>query len=271
MLQSGAKEPSVRAPASSLRKEKIKMSDKINLPSSSFDELVRIIKGYSHASKGTSLDSLAKLTGLNKYAISGNNKFLSDISIIQGGNSKSSTDLGTRLARAIEHSQTTDAQKYWSQAVNSNEAVLSLVTAVRIKGGMSAEDLASHVLYVSGQGSNSKNKTGSRAVVDVLLAASLIENKEGILKVTTPLDGGSESATEIYERKPKEDEPRQPGQPKATREAGTRVSPTVNLSGLAGTPQIAINIQLHLPETDNADVYGKLFKALKDNLLSGNS
>ncbi|WP_374972613.1 hypothetical protein [Spongiibacter marinus] len=248
------------------------MSDKINLPSSSFDELVKIIKGYSHASKGASLDSLAKLTGLNKFAISGNNKFLSDISVIQGGNSKSSTDLGTKLARAIEHSQTGDARSCWSQAVSSNEAVSSLVTAVRIKGGMSAEDLASHVLYVSGQGNNGKNRTGSRTVVDVLLAAGLLENKEGILKVATPSDGASEKPIEASESlAPKEAEPREPAQPIAVAEVEKSVPPTVNLSGLANTPQIAINIQLHLPETDNAEVYEKLFKALKDNLLSDNS
>jgi hypothetical protein len=35
----------------------------------------------------------------------------------------------------------------------------------------------------------------------------------------------------------------------------------------ANTPQIAINIQLHLPETENAEVYEKLFKALKEHLL----
>ncbi len=34
------------------------------------------------------------------------------------------------------------------------------------------------------------------------------------------------------------------------------------------TPQIAINIQLHLPETENAEVYEKLFKALREHLLS---
>jgi hypothetical protein len=33
------------------------------------------------------------------------------------------------------------------------------------------------------------------------------------------------------------------------------------------TPQIAINIQLQLPETENAEVYEKLFKALRENLL----
>ncbi|KFC51005.1 hypothetical protein DK37_26780 [Halomonas sp. SUBG004] len=47
--------------------------------------------------------------------------------------------------------------------------------------------------------------------------------------------------------------------------------PEINLTGLTTPPQIAINIQLHLPETDNAEVYEKLFKALKDNLLSGNN
>ena len=33
-------------------------------------------------------------------------------------------------------------------------------------------------------------------------------------------------------------------------------------------PQIAINIQLHLPETENAEVYEKLFKALREHLLN---
>jgi len=35
----------------------------------------------------------------------------------------------------------------------------------------------------------------------------------------------------------------------------------------AFAPQIAINIQLHLPETENAEIYEKLFKALKEHLF----
>jgi hypothetical protein len=60
-----------------------------------------------------------------------------------------------------------------------------------------------------------------------------------------------------------------------SREAPTTVvqtpmpTPTVPATAIpTGIPQIAINIQLHLPETDNADVYEKLFKALREHLIS---
>ncbi len=247
------------------------MSDKINLPSSSFDELVKIIKGYSHASKGASLDEIAKLTGLNKFAISGNNKFLSDIGLIEGGRAKSVTNLGSKLARALDHSQVQDAKRCWSNAVSSNEGVSKLVTVVRIKGGMSVDDLAAHILYVSGQGNNAKNRAGSRAVVEILIQADLLENVDGTLKVATPSDkpmNGNEDSEEIgkadVETAPKTHVAESNGKPDSC-------PPEINLSGLTTPPQIAINIQLHLPETDNAEVYEKLFKALKDNLLSGNN
>lgn len=247
------------------------MSAKINLPSSSFDELVKIIKGYSHASRGASLDEIAKLTGLNKFAISGNNKFLSDIGLIEGGRAKSSTDLGVKLARALDHSQIQDAKQCWSDAVSSNEGVSRLVTVVRIKGGMSIDDLAAHILYVSGQGNNAKNRAGSRTVVEILIQADLLENVDGALKVATPSDEsitGNEDSEEIGKANvataPKSHVAESNEKPDSR-------PPEINLSGLTTPPQIAINIQLHLPETDNAEVYEKLFKALKDNLLSGNN
>ncbi|WP_417546362.1 hypothetical protein [Marinobacter sp.] len=247
------------------------MSDKINLPSSSFDELVKIIKGYSHASKGASLDELAKLTGLNKFAISGNNKFLSDISIIQGGRTKSSTDLGIKLARALDHSQVQDAKKNWSDAVSSNEEVSKLVTVVRIKGGMSVDDLAAHILYVSGQGNNGKNRAGSRTVVEILIQAGLLENLDGTLKVATPSDESMAEKEDSGVENKDTGAPATKLVPTEQEEKPNSRPPEINLSGLTTPPQIAINIQLHLPETDNAEVYEKLFKALKDNLLSGNN
>ncbi|BCV59330.1 hypothetical protein TUM17384_32750 [Shewanella algae] len=53
---------------------------------------------------------------------------------------------------------------------------------------MSVDDLAAHILYVSGQGNNAKNRTGSRTVVEILIQADLLENVDGTLKVATPSD-----------------------------------------------------------------------------------
>jgi hypothetical protein len=55
-----------------------------NLPGSSFEELQKILKGYSHAPDNSNLDSLSKLTGLNRSVISRNSKFLTDINLLIG-------------------------------------------------------------------------------------------------------------------------------------------------------------------------------------------
>ena len=61
------------------------MSETLSLPGSSYEELCKIVKGYSHSGDNASLDDLAKLMGMNKSKISRNNKFLSEVSLIEGG------------------------------------------------------------------------------------------------------------------------------------------------------------------------------------------
>ena len=161
------------------------MAEEFNLPGSSFEEVQKIIKGYSHAPESSSLGSLSKLIGLHSTIISRNNKFLTDIGIISGGMKKTATELGKRLGRALDHKQADDGRSYWKEAVQTNEKVSGLVTTVRIKGGMSEKDFSDHVLYVSGQKNNSGNRTGARCIVDVLLTAGLLHEADGKLNVAT--------------------------------------------------------------------------------------
>lgn len=242
------------------------MATEFNLPGSSFEEIQKILKGYSHAPELASLDQLSKLTGLHSTVISRNNKFLTDIGLIGSGIKKSATDLGKKLGRALEHKQEADAQNYWREAVQTNEKVSGLVTTVRIKGGMTEKDFSSHVLYVSGQKKNSGNKTGARCVVDVLLAAHLLKEEDGKLVVSSPPT--KETPADL-----KPDVPASTQPALAAPENGhDAVAPLLPLAGIPQTsnliPQVAINIQLHLPETENAEVYEKLFKALREHLLS---
>lgn len=250
------------------------MATEFNLPGSSFEEIQKILKGYSHAPEQATLDQLSKLTGLHATVISRNNKFLSDIGLIAGGMKKTATDLGKKLGRALDHKQIADAQGYWKEAVQTNEKVAGLVTTVRIKGkgGMTEGEFSAHVLYVSGQKNNAGNKTGARCVVDVLLAANLLQEENGKLVVS------SAPAKET----PEDLKPATPAaaQPAAAENGngnggGTMTPLPLPLPSLPAipqtgtlTPQIAINIQLHLPETENAEVYEKLFKALREYLLS---
>ena len=236
------------------------MPEAFSLPSSSFEELQKIIKGYGHSGENASLDDLAKLTGINKTVISPNHKFLAQIGIITGGRAKSATELGKRLSRALDHNHDSDVTKYWREAVQSNEAVSSLVTTIRIKGGMSEEDFTRHVLYVSCQSNSSRNRTGARSVVDILTVACLIEEDEdGRLRVAVPTESASVSDSSIPEA----------GESiRETSTPATAIPPAILVPPTGVTPQIAINIQLHLPDTTDSEVYEKLFRALREQLIS---
>lgn len=250
----------------------IKLAIEFNLPGSSFEEVQKMIKGYSHAPDNASLDALSKLTGLHTTQISRSNKFLTDIGLIAGGRVKGATDLGKRLGRALEHQQLVDAQRYWREAVQSNEKVSSLITTLRIKGGMAERDFSAHVLYVSGQAKHASNKTGARCVVELLLAAGLLEEENGKLVAEVQPSYASVDTEPKGEQLEQDARTAAESEPPAPTQEPPRLlasSPVPALGGI--TPQIAINIQLHLPETENAEVYEKLFKALRDNLISPTS
>lgn len=245
------------------------MATEFHLPGSSFEEVQKVLKGYSHAPELVSLGDLSKLTGLHETRISRNNKFLTDIGLIAGGMKKSATELGNKLGRALEHQQEADAQGYWREAVQTNEKVAGLITTVRIRGGMTEKDFSSHILYVSGQNNTAGNKTGARCVVDVLLAAKLLQEENGKLIVSSA--SAKQTLTELEVEMSELPEP-SVVQPEHGDETESSVPPTTppgvipQVANL--TPQIAINIQLHLPETENAEVYEKLFKALREHLIS---
>lgn len=227
-----------------------------NLPGSSYEEIQKVIKGYLHAPESSSLGELAKLTGIHSTIISRNSKFLTDTNIISGGNKKSITDLGKKLGRAIEHGHKEDIRKYWKEAISSNEKLSSLISTVRIRVKMTEKEFIEHVLYVSGQSKNSNNKTGAKCVTDLLLDVELLENSDESLIV--------KKTNDTYEREIE----KQVNDAVAPIEK-TNLKESTNSSIAVNTqPSISINIQLHLPESENADVYEKLFKALREQLIS---
>jgi hypothetical protein len=243
------------------------MATEFNLPGSSFEEVQKIIRGYSHATDNASLADLSKLVGLHQTIVSRNAKFLIDVGLLTTGKYKGATDLGRKLGRALEHSQVFDAQRYWREAVQSNDKVAGLITTVRIKGGMAEKDFVAHVLYVSGQKNNSGNKTGARCVTDVLISAGLLKEEGGKLTVAAPI---TEQPEDTHPALTVETDAK--GGTEATAlspnvVAQSPVPASQIFTAVSSVPQIAINIQLQLPETDNAEVYEKLFKALKDNLF----
>ncbi|TVO72260.1 hypothetical protein [Sedimenticola selenatireducens] len=241
--------------------------DKHNLPSSSLQELEKIIKGYCHASKDASLDDLANLLGMHKTAVSKNNPFLAELGVVQGGRKKTITDTGAKFGRAIEHNHTQDIQKYLSELVSASEFFAGLITTVRIKGGMSQEELTKHILYVSGQKTTKENKTGANTIIDLFEKGGLLLDKDGKLVIST---------TSASQTAKIEDEEKQPPLQQASEAIQAQQTPPPSVSPPAIqspvitknlTPTVNINIQLEIPESDNPEVYENLFKALRKHIL----
>lgn len=239
--------------------------EKMNLPGSTYEALTQIIIGYANAGDDVSLKRIASITGVASTTISRSNKFLADCSLIESGARKVPTDLGSNLGRALEHNHQEDIAKYWNESVSSNERVSSFVTTLRVRKQMQWDEFAKLIHYESKQKNNEYTKRGSNTIIDILVAAGLIQNSDGVLQVSKPISADDRAQPH------KEDEP-------ATSEVNSNITTPAHVPSNTAipfqaqpanqTPPITINIQLQLPETENAEVYEKLFKALKENLLA---
>lgn len=246
------------------------MADTVNLPSSSLNELEKIIKAYGHIGKEADLDTLSKLTGIGKTTISPNNPFLVDTEIVSSGKKKKISELGSRLARALDHSHAEDAAKCWHEIVSSSEFLSNLVSTIRIKGSISVEDAAGHALYASGQKNSKANRTGARTVIDILIASGAVAEENGNLKVSVKKTA-EEKLSSTESTKQKENVQDSPASPAEEKTQGFPVTTPSVLSNTASGIPISINIELHLPATSDPDVYKELFKALRENLLNPTS
>jgi hypothetical protein len=230
------------------------------LPAVSLSELEKIITGYANLGSDVSLDDLSNLIGINKTTISRNNKFLKEVGIIEGGQTKSVTSLGKKLGRAIEHDKSKDIKKLWRKTISGDELLSDLVSYVRINGGVEKSSLSSHVLYSSDQSSSSYNNTGSKAVVNILKRSELIEEIDGKLKISK--DGHEDGSS---------GEPPKSDEDDGTSEDGAGDSPVqMRAHSKSVDPTVTINIELQLPETENPEVYDSLFQSLRENLIEPN-
>ncbi len=232
------------------------------IPSSSAEELRKIVCGYTHLGENVELPALARLLSLNKTVLSPNNPFLVEAGIITAGKKKSVTAVGQRLGRAWEHEQTEEARDVLRQIVGKNENLTNLITTLRLKGGMSTDDFSKHTLYAASLPSNARNRTGTRTIIDLFVEAGLVNELDGRLEIAKSTADGSREAIPKTEAKPKPEKPAEsdvpPPQPSAESEIPKILVPTA--------PVVSINIELKIPATDNADVYDNFFKAMKKHL-----
>jgi hypothetical protein len=155
--------------------------ESFRLPQSSYGELVKIIKGYGAHPTEAVPDDISKVTGLHPTVVSRNNAFLVGLSIVQGGKKKSVTERGLSLARALEHEMPEEIVKHWREIATASDFLGKVLAAVRIRKGMDAGTLQSHIAYSAGQPKSPGVMTGAAAVIDILRAANLLKEEDGKL------------------------------------------------------------------------------------------
>ncbi|MEX1015047.1 MAG: hypothetical protein WDZ80_07890 [Candidatus Paceibacterota bacterium] len=148
--------------------------EKIKLPRSSYEELSKIIIAYSTLDRACSLDDIAHTSGIGKTNVSANNAFLANVEIIEGGNKKQITQKGLKLGRALEHEIEQEVPKAWQEVINESDFLTKMVQAVKIRKGMDSSQLENHIAFSSGEKKSKSVMTGSRAVVDILLASEML-------------------------------------------------------------------------------------------------
>lgn len=148
---------------------------KIKLPRSSYEELIKIIQGYSVHDKPASLSEMVQATGLKETRISANNAFLIGVGLLEPGQSKKATSLGKELGKAINHNMLEEIQTLWSKTINENEFLSKMISAITIRNGMEPASLESHIAYSAGEAKAGYVETGARAVIEILKASGMVK------------------------------------------------------------------------------------------------
>jgi len=241
-------------------------NSEFKLPHSSFSELQKLLVAFAKSKTPSSLGDLNKLTGIHKTLISSNNGFLESINAIQGGNSKEATPIGKKLGLAIANNMESEIELNLKSLLLGNDFIESMITALEIKP-RSSEDFQSHLAYSLGKELKGRNKTGAGTLVDLLLVAKLIEEKESVLyaakNIDTPAKPQPQIKVNVQNPTVDASSSMQEAQPDGLGKLQKNI-----VGDLGGNVSLNINIQLTIPETENEKVYENFFKAMKKHLLS---
>lgn len=182
--------------------EEYTMTDEsFKLPGSSYEEISKIIQEYSKLTRASSLDDVAQIVKMHVTAISRNNSFLSSIGIIEGEKLKNSTDIGKKLGRAMEYDNAYEISSTWREIVKANEFLSKMLSAIKIRRSMDTATFQSHIAYSAGKSKTTNTMAGAKAIIDLLLKAELIKEKDGQLFTTDYSNENYESTQTNQEQK----------------------------------------------------------------------
>ncbi|MDH8676948.1 hypothetical protein QE109_02250 [Fusibacter bizertensis] len=239
--------------------------NEFSLPATNYDVIEKVIMSYSNQKKPVTNEDIAQISGLPEHQVSRNNKFLVENGLIEGGKTKSVTDIGSRLGRALQHGKSDIVSDILKEIISANESLSELITYVRLQKNLDKDKFADHILYCSGQATNQYSKAGAKCIVDIFFSSGILEENEGTLKVLSSKE--REEKMEISNEEKKTIDLSQAQVNEVAIKEADNIDPKRVIYN--PNPSISINIQLHLPESNDPEIYNNIFSALRRNLIDG--
>lgn len=221
--------------------------EEFRLPGSSYEELANIVVAYGTRDEATMGGDVGKLDLAHHTSASRNNAFLAAIGILKGEERKLVTWKGRTLARALERGSPGETRKRWREVVSTNEFLQNLVSAVKLRGGMTRPDLIAYIANVARVPRNRPTMNGAAAVVDILKAAGLLN------EAANTLTAG-----------PEEPESSAPAEERPATEIEVSASNPEAGPGTGSGTQIVVQVQVRCTPDELEDLAPKLKALLKE-------
>lgn len=167
------------------------MAEIFKLPTSSYEELIKLFQAYANTKDGVSvaLDEISQATGIPKTIVSKNNGFLVQIGVITSeGNKKGVTETGRALGRAYISKIDYEVERIWKEIVSDVDFLNRMVSAVRIRNGMDRANLVNHIVYSSGVKDSKESRAGAGAIIEIFKSAGFFNEVDGKLTVKEETD-----------------------------------------------------------------------------------
>lgn len=164
------------------------MAETFKLPSSSYEELIKLFQAYANTKEGTalSLDDITQATGVPRTVVSKNNGFMVQVGLITEGNKKAATETGRALGRAYTSKITDEVDRIWKEIIAEVDFLNRMLSAVRIRNGMDRSSFINHIIYSSGLKDTKESRAGAGALIEIFKSVGVLLEVDG--KLTVPDD-----------------------------------------------------------------------------------
>ncbi len=154
------------------------------LPGSPYEVLVNIIVAYGTRDEAAGPGDISKLDAAHLSSASRNNAFLAHLGILQGETKRVITEQGRDLALALGRRDREGIRQNWRKVVSSSEFMQNVVSAVKMREGMMRTTLQSYIAQAAKQPKNKPVMNGAGAIIDILRAAGLLKEEDGMVRAT---------------------------------------------------------------------------------------